>query len=130
MAGEVEEDGNYALHLFLLNKYYSRATNNSDTSNYNKLLHATEVNILNALVGAHHDAISIKYGNGEFPLHIAMKAGRRRAVSILLTEYPFAVLHNDSMFNVHHYVHILGCITAPINFISNRSFIHGILAFH
>ena len=117
MAGEVEEGGNYALHLFLLNKSYSRATNNSDKSNYNELLHTTEVNILHALIDAHHDAISIRNANGEFPLHIAMKAGRRRAVSILLTEYPVAVLHNASMFNVHHYVHILGCITAPINLI-------------
>ena len=47
MAGEVDDDdGNYALHLFLLNKSYSRATNNSDTSNENELLYAMEVNIL------------------------------------------------------------------------------------
>lgn len=51
MAGEVDDDdGNYALHLFLLNKSYSRATNNSDTSNENELVHAMEVNILHALM--------------------------------------------------------------------------------
>jgi len=61
MAGEVEEDGNYALHLFLLNKSYSRVTDNSDTNNDNKLQRTTEVNILHALIDAHHDAIYTKW---------------------------------------------------------------------
>jgi hypothetical protein len=116
MAGEVdEEDGNYALHLFLLNNSYTRTTNDVDETKDNVLLHTTEIDVLRALIDAYHDAISIRNANGEYPIDIAMRTGRRRAVPILLTEYPDAVMNNDSMFNVHHYVHILGCISTPIS---------------
>jgi ankyrin repeat protein len=116
MAGEVDdEDGNCALHLFLLNNSYTRTTNDVDATKDNVLLHTTEINVLRALIDAYHNAISIRNAYGEYPIDIAMRTGRRHAVSILLTEYPDAVLHNDSMFNVHHYVHIIGCISTPIS---------------
>lgn len=117
--GAIDDDGNYyALHLCLLNKTYSRVTNNGDTNNNNGLQRTTEVYILRSLVDAHHNAISIQNANGEIPLHIAMRTGRRHVMPLLLTEYPVAVLHsNESMFNAHHYVHIIGCISTPINLI-------------
>ena len=118
LASEVDERGNHALHLFLSNESYARGGSNAETTTAGDdgdatLLRTAENKIAVALLNAYRKAISIPDGNGDFPLQIAMKAGRRRAVPALLSEYPEAVFSDGSMLDAKLYVQVLGCISVP-----------------
>jgi len=124
MAEETTCEGNLALHLFVSNTSYAdgndsnvsdqdapaksedRATENDNKSNSN-----AEQKILDALLDKNRSAVRTVNSNDELPLHIAMKAGRRRAVAILLMEYPEAVLLYDNFDNIKLIMHILGSIS-------------------
>lgn len=114
MAEETTCQGNLALHLFVSNESYagdsdSNASDqdaNNDTSNS-----SAEDKILDALLDKNRSAVRTANSNDELPLHIAMKAGRRRAVATLLVEYPEAVLLYDSFDNIKLIMHILSSIS-------------------
>jgi hypothetical protein len=129
LASEVDERGNHALHLFLSNESYARGGSNAETTTAGDdgdatLLRTAENKIAVALLNAYRKAISIPDGNGDLPLRIAMKAGRRRAVPALLAEYPEAVFSDGSMLDAKLYVQVLGCISVPPHdfFLANDEF--------
>ena len=118
LASEVDERGNHALHLFLSNESYCARGGNAETTTAGDdgdatLLRTAENKITGALLDGYRNAISIPNGNGDLPLRIAMKAGRRQAVPALLAEYPEAVFSDGSMLDIKFYVHVLGCISVP-----------------
>ena len=128
LACEVDERGNHALHLFLSNESYARGGSNAETTTAgddgDATLRTAENEITVALLNAYRKAISIPDGNGDLPLRIAMKAGRRRAVPALLAEYPEAVFSDGSMLDIKFYVQVLGFISVPPHdfFLANDEF--------
>jgi len=130
LASEVDERGNHALHLFLSNESYRpRGGGDAETTTAGDdgdatLLPAAESEITAALLGGCRGAISIPDGSGDYPLRIAMKAGRRRAVIALLAEYPEAVFSDGGMFDPKLYEQVLGCISVPPHdfFLANDGF--------
>ena len=125
LASEVDGRGNHALHLFLSNESYARGGNAETAAgdDSDAALGTVENKIMAALLNGNREAISIPDSNGDLPLRIAMKAGRRRAVTALLVEYPEAVFFDSSMLDIKLYVQVLGCISVPPDcFLGNDEF--------
>lgn len=118
---EKDDNGDLPLHLFLSNKTYtcggSRSVSVASPSNVDDVAAvATERGLIKALL---HDPdktdglVSTPNINNELPLHLAMRAGRRQAVGILVIEYYQAVLLDDDLDNNWLFVHVLSCISMP-----------------
>ena len=126
MSEEEDASGNHALHVFLTNKSYagkydsqsssgdnSRGSGNDEenTTTPSKVEHE----IMQHLIQMDHQAIFTSNNMGQLPLQIAMKAGRRNAISVLVLEYPEAVLLDDSMNNIKYFMYVLSSISDPTN---------------
>eukprot|EP00571_Detonula_confervacea_P007080 CAMPEP_0172323376 /NCGR_PEP_ID=MMETSP1058-20130122/48558_1 /TAXON_ID=83371 /ORGANISM="Detonula confervacea, Strain CCMP 353" /LENGTH=591 /DNA_ID=CAMNT_0013039353 /DNA_START=23 /DNA_END=1798 /DNA_ORIENTATION=- len=137
MAAEADENGNHALHLFVSNKSYGNASNSKSSDeappggsrdcamDTNTPHGNTEHKIMQVLIDKDPNTVHIPNSNGELPLHIAMKSGRRRAVAMLVVEYPEAVLLDDNMDDLKLFMHILGCISVPQKVCPERNGVNG-----
>jgi len=116
LATEKDDNGDLPLHLFLSNKTYpggrSHSVDVASPANEDDIAAATERELIKALLDK-NVLISTPNSNNELPLHLAMRAGRRQAVGILVIKYPQAVLLDDDLDNNWLFMHVLSCISIP-----------------
>lgn len=128
LAEEQDEDGNYALHFLLSNESYAAdakvppqtKTDDVDANNRANDPSTTQTadivsQIVLQLTASYPRAVSTPNNNGKLPLQLAMNHGIRNAISILVKEYPEAVLLDSTLENIKYYVYVLACITLPIS---------------
>jgi len=119
MAEEKDENGDSALHLFVSNKTY---TNASSSKLACKSLNAgVECRVISSLLHSYRGAVATPNKANDLPLRIAMKAGRRQAVAVLVLEHPDAALLDESMQSTKLFMHLLGCISVPSKVCSTGS---------
>jgi ankyrin repeat protein len=102
MADEEDASGNFALHLFVSNESYCIVKKLRDIN--------FEEYLLKQLIEYNPSAVFIPNKDHKLPLHLAMKAGRRHAVTKLLTLHPDAVHLDDRMDDPQIFVQLLGCV--------------------
>ena len=103
MAEEEDASGNCALHSFVSNESY-RIVNSSWDLYF-------EEYIFDILIEKNPRAVFNPNKDHKLPLHLAMKAGRRYAVTKLLILHPDAVHLDDRMDDPQIFVQLLGCVT-------------------
>jgi hypothetical protein len=103
MAKEEDESGNFALHLFVSNESYRIVKNDWDL--------LFEEIVFDILLMNNPSAVFTPNKDHKLPLHLAMKAGRRHAVTKLLILHPDAVHLDDRMDDPQIFVQLLGCVT-------------------
>ena len=116
MAKNEDNNGNRALHLFVSNESYR---NNNDHfcfdermgSDYNYKL---KMNTLRGLVNADPTAIYHPNNDNILPLELAMKAGRRCSIALLLSKYPDAVHMIECLSDIKLFPHLLSCLTDKV----------------
>ena len=101
MAKEVDKNGNRALHLFVSNKC------GSDDA-YDE---GTELGVIASLYEEDQFAILTVNGENTTPLQLAMQAGRRFAVTALVTFQPLVVFHDDVMIDPKLFAQLLNLVS-------------------
>jgi hypothetical protein len=120
LAEEQDDEGNYALHIFLSNESYGNTQ--KEVSVHNNGVNATnlgrssvEYRIVKGLIEAHPSAIFTANNNGMLPLQLAIDTGLRNVViPLLVQEYPQAVLMDSRLENIKMFTKMLGCISMAV----------------
>jgi hypothetical protein len=114
MAKEEDNNGNRALHLFVSNESYR---NNNEHFCFDERI-GSEYNLklktLRSLVNADPTAVYHPNNDNILPLELAMKAGRRCSIALLLSKYPDAVHRIESFSDVKLFAHLLSCLTDKV----------------
>lgn len=102
VATEVDVHGNAALHLFVSNKCWSGGSFiNADI----------EQRVIESILDRNGAAIFTVNGDNMLPLQLAMQAGRRRAVTALVSLTPRMSLRVDDMNDPKLFVQLLNLIS-------------------
>jgi hypothetical protein len=114
-----DDEGNYALHIFLSNESYGNTQ--KEVSVHNNGVNATnlgrssvEYRIVKRLIEAHPSAIFTANNNGMLPLQLAIDTGLRNVIPLLVQEYPQAVLLDSRLENIKMFTKMLGCISMAL----------------
>ena len=113
LAAEQDGVGNYALHLFLSNESYVMHYEKDEIvpKEAKPCSSSQEYRIVEKLIAVHPKITSIPNDNNVLPLRLAMDTGLRNVISLLVTEYPQAVLMDPRLDNIKLFSEILICIS-------------------
>ncbi len=120
MAEEEDSDGNLALHLFVSNMSYSHCKRGSNDSMANISKHLGKQSLCNLedvvriLIMVNPKAVLTPNKDNMLPLRLAMKAGRRYAIALLVMKYPGAVHADECFTDIKLLGHLLSCLSDEV----------------
>ncbi len=121
MAEEEDSNGNLALHLFVSNMSYSHCRRGSDDSMASiskrlgkQSLCNLEYDVVRVLMTVNPKAVFTPNKDNMLPLQLAMMAGRRYAIALLVMKYPGAVHADERFGDIKLLGHLLSCLSDKV----------------
>ena len=114
LASDRDENGNYALHILLSNHSYASATTENPNTD-ERVAKDTPVSslylVVRELISAFPSSVRIANNDDVLPLRLTMEVGCRNVVTMLVKEYPQAILMDSKLENIKVFVEVLICIS-------------------